>query len=97
MNIWVRFHNRMSFKYIIIQHFSSTILNFGYRSIILPIKIILFQISFEWPLVYQDVTEWQQSPNKSGVFFHEQNICKYTIFFVFKFYLGIFQIIAFLD
>jgi len=37
-------------------------------------KFNVSQISFEWPLVYQDVTEWQQSPNKSGVFFHEQNI-----------------------
>ena len=35
------------------------------------------QISFEWPLVFKDVTEWKQSPKKSGVFFHEENICKW--------------------
>ena len=39
-------------------------------------KFNISQISFEWPLVYKDVVEWQQSPKKSGVFFHEQNICK---------------------
>ena len=38
-------------------------------------KFNISQISFEWPLVYKDVVEWQQSSKKSGVFFHEQNIC----------------------
>ncbi len=34
------------------------------------------QVSFEWPLVFKDVVEWVQHPEKTGVFFHEENICK---------------------
>ena len=37
---------------------------------------LVFQVSFEWPLVYKDVVEWEQHNNKSGVFFHEENICE---------------------
>ena len=38
------------------------------------------QLSFEWPIMYKDVVEWKQHPNKSGVFFHEENICKFIIY-----------------
>ncbi len=33
------------------------------------------QVSFEWPLFFKDVVEWEQHPEKTGVFFHEENIC----------------------
>ena len=32
------------------------------------------QISYEWPVTFVDTVEWVQHPEKSGVFFHEENI-----------------------
>ncbi|TRY80908.1 hypothetical protein TCAL_16791 [Tigriopus californicus] len=32
------------------------------------------QVSIEWPRIYQDVVQWTQHHNKSGVFFHEENV-----------------------
>jgi len=31
-------------------------------------------ISYEWPRTFVDTVEWVQHPEKSGVFFHEENI-----------------------
>ena len=41
-----------------------------------------FQISFEWPLIYKDDVEYALNPKKSGVFFHEENICKNLSFWL---------------
>ena len=27
--------------------------------------------------MFKDVVEWVQHPNRTGVFFHEENICEY--------------------
>jgi len=32
------------------------------------------QISYEWPVTFIDTVEWVQHPEKTGVFFHEENI-----------------------
>eukprot|EP00096_Caligus_rogercresseyi_P009273 TRINITY_DN3118_c0_g1_i1.p1 TRINITY_DN3118_c0_g1~~TRINITY_DN3118_c0_g1_i1.p1 ORF type:complete len:295 (-),score=59.95 TRINITY_DN3118_c0_g1_i1:116-928(-) len=37
-------------------------------------KMNISQISHEWPLFFLDVMEWTQSPAKSGLFWHEENI-----------------------
>ena len=31
-------------------------------------------ISYEWPVTFLDTVEWVQHPEKTGVFFHEENI-----------------------
>ena len=31
-------------------------------------------ISYEWPVTFVDTVEWVQHPEKTGVFFHEENI-----------------------
>ena len=31
-------------------------------------------ISYEWPVTFIDTVEWVQHPEKTGVFFHEENI-----------------------
>merc|ERR1712126_497088 len=32
------------------------------------------QISYEWPVTYLDIVEWEVHPNKSSVFFHEEGV-----------------------
>jgi len=32
------------------------------------------QLSYEHPVIFLDQVEWEQHPNKTGVFFHEENI-----------------------
>ena len=32
------------------------------------------QMSYEWPALFLDTVEWVQHHNKTGVFFHEENI-----------------------
>jgi hypothetical protein len=31
-------------------------------------------MSYEWPALFLDTVEWIQHRNKTGVFFHEENI-----------------------
>ena len=31
-------------------------------------------ISYEWPVTFIDTVEWVQHPEKTGVFFHEENV-----------------------
>ena len=42
-------------------------------------KMNISQVSFEWPAIFNDVVEWVQHPKKTGVFFHEENICKFQL------------------
>jgi len=37
-------------------------------------KMNVSQLSYEWPALFLDKVEWVQHANKSGVFFHEENI-----------------------
>jgi len=37
-------------------------------------KVNISQLSYEWPVLFKDNVEWVQHENKSGVFFHEENI-----------------------
>jgi len=37
-------------------------------------KMNVSQLSYEWPALFMDTLEWVQHKNKSGVFFHEENI-----------------------
>ncbi|XP_023344759.1 uncharacterized protein LOC111713991 [Eurytemora carolleeae] len=37
-------------------------------------KLNISQISYEWPALFVDTVEWVQHRNKTGVFFHEENI-----------------------
>jgi len=32
------------------------------------------QISYEWPVTFLDIVEWEVHPNKSSVFFHEEGV-----------------------
>ena len=37
-------------------------------------KMNVSQLSYEWPALFLDKVEWVQHANKTGVFFHEENI-----------------------
>jgi len=37
-------------------------------------KMNVSQLSYEWPALFLDKVEWVQHENKTGVFFHEENI-----------------------
>jgi len=37
-------------------------------------KLNISQLSYEWPALFLDTMEWVQHHNKTGVFFHEENI-----------------------
>ena len=52
--------------------------HFTHLSMTFDCVSIMFQLSLEWPVTFRDVVQWQQHKKKTGVFFHEENICKCT-------------------